>query len=287
MTENRLRLGIVGHGFVGKAVDYAFSTPLVDKFIVDPKYGTDISGLVAYQPNVTFVCAPTPMNEDGTVDASIVSEAVKELLRDTSSFIVIKSTITPMEVDKLAQLDNRIIYNPEFLQEGNSKADFIRPNFHIVGSSHASATQYFDGLMLNYSLCDPAPTVMMTPVEASYVKYAINSFLAMKVTFFNELAEVIERFGGNAVTISRAISSDRRIGGSHTKVPGYDGKKGFGGACFPKDVSAFIEFAETMGVSLELLKTTMEVNNKIRSAYELDEREKANNVNYGQAKEEQ
>ena len=64
MTENRLRLGIVGHGFVGKAVDYAFSTPLVDKFVVDPKYGTDISGLVAYQPNVTFVCAPTPMNED-------------------------------------------------------------------------------------------------------------------------------------------------------------------------------------------------------------------------------
>lgn len=281
----QMKIGIVGHGFVGKAVDYAFSTKEVTKMIIDPLYGTDIDGLVAFAPTVTFVCAPTPMNDDGTVDASIVTETVIKLISETESFIVIKSTVTPDVIDKLAQLDSRVVYNPEFLQEGNAKNDFVNAPFQIMGGE-ASAIQYLEGLYSHFSLCNPCPVIGTTAVEASYIKYAINSFLAMKVTFFNQLTDIVEAFGGNSIQVIRAISADPRIGSSHTRVPGYDGKQGYGGACLPKDVSAFIKFAESNNVSFDIMKTVTDINNNIRSQYELDDREKSNNVDYGQTEKE-
>lgn len=121
-----------------------------------------------------------------------------------------------------------------------------------------------------FSFCKPCPVFRMTAVEASFVKYAINAFLATKVTFFNQLYDSIERFGGNFATIINAVGADPRVGYSHTRVPGFDYKRGFGGACFPKDIAAFIDFDDKQ----ELLKSVMEINNKYRSEYELDDREK-------------
>ena len=101
VQDKKIRMGIVGHGFVGKAIDYAFTHELVDKFLVDPLYDTTIDDLVEYEPIMTFITAPTPMHDNGMVDASIVEDAVLKLIQHTKSIVVIKSTITPDVINRL------------------------------------------------------------------------------------------------------------------------------------------------------------------------------------------
>lgn len=281
--KHKFRIAIVGHGFVGKAVDFGFEHPGVQKMYIDPKYGTTLEDMALWEPNLVFICAPTPMGEDGDVDASIVKEAVRFTLMETQAGIALKSTVPP---DVLRQLDidyrgsgsaERLVYNPEFLTESAAKSDFINPQFHIMGGS-GGATQALQEIYNNFSNCNPAPFLHMTIPEASFVKYGINSFLSTKVTFFNQLFDAVESFGegANFNVIARAIGTDTRIGHGHTKVPGFDMKRGFGGACFPKDTKAlFKEYPQ-----LTLLEKCIIINNKYRSQYELDEREKEQHVKY-------
>jgi UDPglucose 6-dehydrogenase len=286
--QQKFKMGIVGFGFVGQAVDYGFSHPEVEKMIVDPKHSsTTLEALAEWNPQVTFLCLPTPSNDDGTIDAAAVDEAVRHLINNSDSFIVIKSTVTPDIVDKLTSIDGRIAYCPEFLTEGNAKMDFITPAFQIFGVNNKEAGDFLQGIYGAFSLCNPCPPIQVSAVEASYLKYMINSFLAMKVSFFNEMYDMVTGYGGSWNQVSRAMMADQRIGYSHTKIPGTDGKRGFGGACFPKDVSAIVKFADSQDIDLSILKTVLESNNKLRSQYELDEREVANNVSYGQTKKEQ
>lgn len=283
-----MKIGIVGHGFVGKAVDYGFETPLVEKFLVDPKYGTTIDDLLQFNPDCVFICAPTPMNADGTIDASIVENAVREVSNFferkqvvTSPLgkhlIVIKSTVIPEIVGRLATRNNRhyeTLYNPEFLTERSSQEQFINPPFHIFGGPR-QGTKVLEQLYLEYSNCNLCPVFHMTATEAAFVKYGINSFLATKVTFFNELYDAIGD-EGNFNVVVRAIGADPRIGTGHTKVPGFDSKRGFGGACFPKDTQAFTKAYD----DLTLIRKVIEINNQYRSQYEKDDREKEQNINY-------
>ena len=287
--EQRFKLGIIGHGFVGKAVDYAFSTDVVDKFIVDPKYSSNtVDDLCEWQPNCVFICAPTPSKEDGSNDTSIIDEAVMKLVNKSEAFIVIKSTMTPDAVERVTRFDSRIVYNPEFLQEANAKMGFINQPFQVVGVTDQGAAQHLEGIYNYFSLCNPSQMLTMSPVEAAFFKYTVNTFLAMKVTFMNQLKQVMDQYGGSYNQLSRALMADQRIGYSHMKIPGPDGKPGFGGACFPKDLSAFINFIEKeTDVDPTIWKEVQSVNNAIRSQFELDDREKAQNVNYGQVEEEQ
>ena len=117
----------------------------------------------------------------------------------------------------------------------------------------------------------------MTVEEASFVKYTINSFLALKVTFFNQLYDAVGETDANFARIIQAVGSDPRIGHSHTKVPGFDGKQGFGGACFPKDVSALINTTKVFTI----LEECVTINNQYRNKYEKDDREVLQNINYG------
>ncbi len=278
----KLKMGIIGNGFVGQATGYAFSTPMVDKMIVDPKYSDNtLDDLIAYQPQITFICLPTPSNDDGSIDAELVKDTVKHLIRESETFIVIKSTITPDVAAELCYLDSRIAIMPEFLSEGNAKMDAVNASHHLVGVTDQGASQYIEGLYAGYSLCNPCPTVVVSPVEASIIKYTINTFLAMKLTFFNQLYSIVDEFGGNYQTILRGVLADSRVGVSHTRIPGTDGKRGFGGACFPKDLDAFIHYADKFTeADIELLKTVKAVNNKIRSQYDTDDREKSNNIKF-------
>ena len=141
VQDKKIRMGIVGHGFVGKAIDYAFTHELVDKFLVDPLYNTDIDDLVDYKPIMTFITAPTPMHDNGTVDASIVEDAVLKLIRHTESIVVIKSTITPDVINRLYNSihdvdKQRLTYNPEFLTENSAKEQFIYSQHHAVSYTH-------------------------------------------------------------------------------------------------------------------------------------------------------
>jgi len=274
-----MKMLIVGHGFVGKAVDYGFEHPGVEKTIIDPIYGTSLDDVDITEYSVAFVAVPTPMGDDGSIDYSILSDVISKL--GSIMPIVIKSTVTP-DFFKLFPKHPNIVYNPEFLTEKSAKEDFVNPPFHILGGGEFHVS-FIEKLYENYSLCNPCPVHRVSREEASLIKYGINNFLAMKVTFFNQLHDLALRESVNFNKICRGIGADPRIGHSHTKVPGHDGRKGYGGACFPKDTSALFNFAEGFTIMGECIR----INNEYRSQYELDDREKAQNVNYGQAKKEQ
>ena len=199
MQQEKIRLGIVGHGFVGGAVDYAFTHPLIETFIVDPKYDTNIDHLIDYMPDVTFICAPTPMGENGIVDASIVEDAALKLLEFTSGIVVIKSTVTPDIIDRLYRSVyeddvKRLVVNPEFLTESNAKEQFVSADYHVIGG-HPEATEKVGRLYNQFSLCTAKEYVMVSGPEAAFIKYGVNSFLALKVTFFNQLYDSVTEFG--------------------------------------------------------------------------------------------
>ena len=272
-----LKILIVGHGFVGKAVDYGFSHPQVEKTIVDPNYGLTISDVDVASFDIAFVCVPTPMGNDGAVDSSILDSVLCDLV-DHNLTIVVKSTVTP---DITTNWPINVVYNPEFLTEKSANEQFVSPPFHVLGG-WCDATKYVEKVYEQYSLCDPCPALHMTHEEASFVKYTINSFLAMKVLFFNQLYDAIGETNANFATIIKAVGMDGRIGSSHTKVPGFDGKQGYGGACFPKDTLAFTKFSD----QLTLLAKCVNINNDYRLQYDLDEREIEQNVKYnGQTEE--
>lgn len=278
MNTPKIKIGIIGHGFVGKAVEYGFTHRDVEKHIIDPKYDTTIDNLPS-DCDVAFVCVPTPMHDNGAILKSVVSELHNRFAYGRC-LIVIKSTITPEVIGNFAY--SGVVYNPEFLAEKSAIYDFVNPQFHVFGGD-ANDTKYLEAVYNTYSLCNPCHTFHVSHIDASFIKYGINTFLATKVTFFNQLFDVVndvER--ANFASIIAAIGSDERIGSSHTKVPGFDGKQGFGGACFPKDCAALFNYDNR----LTLLGESIRINNDYRSRYELDEREKEQNVDYGQTKEE-
>ena len=279
-------IGIVGHGFVGRAVESAFSEDQFDKFLVDPKYNVSIDQLVEKNPNIVYICAPTPSNPTtGRVDAKIVEDSVLKLLRNTDAGIVIKSTIPPDVVDRLLrsiEMDQivRVIYAPEFLRESSAVDDYLNPEFMVFGGVRGAISELLSLYNSSTQISVPSDKVfLLNPVEASFVKYAINTFLATKVTFFNNLWDAIinDGFGAcNPNSILRAVVADSRIGNSHWRVPGQDGKRGYGGACFPKDLNGFIGFTSHM----PLLEKVKEINQEYRSGYEAGEREKQQNISF-------
>lgn len=284
-------LGIVGYGFVGRAVENSF-TDNFERFIVDPKIGTTIDNLIEAQPHLTYVCAPTPVQDSGRIDAKVVEDAVLKLMKRTNSAVVLKSTVTPDVIERLIRSFNveddfyRFIYAPEFLKERSSIEDYLDPEFMIFGGMENSISELLSVYRNATSVVIPTKVEVMNPVEASYVKYGINTFLATKVTFFNQLLDSMEKDAPGAVNplvVTRAITNDSRIGNTHWRVPGPDNKRGFGGACFPKDLSAFVNYS----ANVPLLDKVKEINDNYRSEYELDEREESNNVNYGKTEEEQ
>lgn len=274
---SKLKIAVVGHGFVGQAVEYGFDTQDTEIILIDPNNGTSVEDLKGKAVDVAFVCVPTPMSDSGRIDDSIVLDVVTKLITYTDAIIALKSTVTPDIVDDLAELaPNRFVYNPEFLTEANAKDDFVNAEFHVFGGRDKPVDELI-AMYTEYSKCYMY-VYTCTAAEASFVKYAINTFLATKVTFFNQLKDCADSFGVDYNAIADAVTCDRRIGNSHMQVPGPDGKRGFGGACFPKDGNAFSYFAKG---KVSLLDQALTINKNYRKVYELDEREKVMNVNFG------
>ena len=280
---NKLKIGIIGYGFVGQAVQYSFMTQNVETFIVDPKYNDNtLDDLVEWNPGLIFVCLPTPSNNDGSIDASLVRDTVKNLKSRLNTFIIIKSTITPKIVSEITSQEFNIAYVPEFLSEGNAKFDMVNSDFMVIGTNFDTAYDQVIDYYEKYSMCKKGINyINVTPTEASFVKYTINTFLAMKTAYFNELYSLADAVDVNYQNILKGVLADSRIGSSHTKIPGPDGKFGFGGACFPKDLNAFIDYSDNKS-KLTILKGVRTSNNRIRSQYETDDREKANNIKFKQ-----
>lgn len=285
MFENKLKMGIIGHGFVGKAVEYGFDTRDVEKYIVDPKYGSTVASMFEnMEPDITFIAVPTPMGSDGSIDSSIIEKVFEDIKSSNSRTIaVVKSTITPAIVQKLESIYSRFVYNPEFLTERNAADDFVNAPMLVLGGSNTEDLDYVNWVYDKYSKCNPCP-VHYTDLEgASMVKYTLNCFLSTKVLFFNQMNSVFEKCGTKMTWngFLDIIRDDKRIGDSHMSVPGPDGRLGYGGACFPKDTTAMKYYAESLGVPFTQLEETIRANQKIRKQYtDLDTREKEQNVNF-------
>ena len=152
----------------------------------------------------------------------------------------------------------------------------------IFGGNRNTCSKVSDAY-LKHSRCKTKEHIFTNLKTASLVKYSINTFLASKVIFFNELFAIFERLNvsDSWESLVDIISRDKRIGDSHMNVPGHDGRKGFGGACFPKDSLALVKYAESNEIDLKLLKSVIKINNKIRSDYsDLDSRESEQNVSF-------
>lgn len=283
----KMTIGIVGHGFVGKAIDEGFKSTGLTKIIVDPRLYTSIQrDLIHAVPEIVFVAVPTPMGENGSIDSSIIEDVVYEL--STIPFkpiIVIKSTVTPPILDKLSKLSDRLVYNPEFLTERNAAADFVNAELHVFGGRTELVNRVYEAYKF-FSLCKnlEKENVVFTDLKtASMIKYTVNSFLALKVLFFNQLHAVYTAVNAQDSweNFINALSRDTRIGPSHMAVPGPDGRYGFGGACFPKDTAAMLRMANLTGADFSVLEAAVLANQEIRSQYtNLDEREKEQNVNF-------
>jgi UDPglucose 6-dehydrogenase len=250
---------------------------------VDPRYGTTIEELKNFQPDFIFICVPTPMKKDGSQDSSIVKNVFKELENNFKGTPkILKSTILPDLLNKLTNDQDSFVYNPEFLREKHANEDFVNSPFVILGGKK-SICKEVELLYRNFSSCLTKKYINVDMETASLIKYSINSFLATKVLFFNGIKDIFDELDTKESWFDfiNILSLDERIGDSHMSVPGHDGKRGFGGACFTKDTAALISYSDSISKKFELLQKTVSLNNSLRKSYKnLDKREKDQNVNY-------
>lgn len=260
-----LNLGIIGHGFVGSAVANGFDKDC-EQIIVDPWYNNNTLDDVL-DCKLVFVCVPTPVAEDGSCDVSIAKDVLTELNRlQYKGVVVIKSTIIPDYLQEFKkEYALKIVYNPEFLTEANANDDFKNPPFQVFGGKWRDC-EVVEKAYLRYSSVRIVPTFKVDLTTASLLKYTINSWLATKVTFFNELKELHE-LGSSMVSweqFTDMLSRDERIGKSHMQVPGPDGEPGFGGHCLPKDTEALLNYANKKNIKMSVLRKAVSTNKKIR-----------------------
>lgn len=281
-----MKIGIIGHGFVGKAlqngiIDNASLT------IIDPKLGNTIEDLKIIEPDIIFICVPTPMHKDNSQNIDIVLDVISDIKKlSLKSVVVLKSTVLPNHIREIEKQIENFVYNPEFLREDFADEDFVNSNLILFGGSKKNC-KYVSKFYINYTKCINTDHVFTDSISASLVKYSINSFLSTKVMFFNELYELFKKSGTdeNWENFIEALKKDQRIGSSHMQVPGPDGRYGFGGACLPKDSSAFLGYSNETQSQLEILSKVIELNNTIRSNYvDKTNREIEQNINFDKKK---
>ena len=247
-----MKIGIIGQGFVGTAVREGLKDyHKIDTFDLDKSKSTcrDMVELIDTS-DIIFVCVPTPMKKDGSCDVSIVESVVKDIDDIVNCFtnkdhkiVVIKSTIPPGTTERLNEECKNIsvIFNPEFLTEANFIEDFKTQDRIIIGGPRPASTKV---RQLFYKVFPKAHIIKTSSTIAEMVKYTTNTFLATKVSFANEMFEICERLGIDYDKVTEYATYDDRLGKSHWSVPGPDGKLGFGGSCFPKDINALIELCK-------------------------------------------
>lgn len=218
---------------------------------------------------VIFIAVGTPSNEDGSADldnVKAVARLVAETMKDSSDYkvIVTKSTVPVGTGDELYKIVNDIVgdisfdvvSNPEFLKEGSAIEDFMEPDRVVVGSSSEDAFKVMKEVYAPL-MSEGVPFVFTDRPSSELIKYASNAFLATKVTFINEMANVCESLGADISVVAKGMGLDSRIG---TKFlhPG----PGFGGSCFPKDTRAVSRFASEAGLDAEIVNAVIDVNSK-------------------------
>jgi len=257
-------IGIVGLGYVGNALfeTYSFTTTNIKTVDSDPSKSPNSTYKDLFDCDAIFVCVPSPMNTDGSCDSSIL-ESVLVNLKGCRGVIISKVTATPDIYRKLNEQYPNLVHVPEFLTANNAYRDYISSSFTIIGGkipAYAREAERIIKIGQNH-----LTEVHFCPIEeAALSKYIINSFLATKVVFMNEIKALADNAGIDYNNVIRMISSDYRVGPTHNRVPGPDGSLGFGGGCFPKDVSALLKFAESLNSNLSIIDTANRKNTLLR-----------------------
>lgn len=273
-------VGVVGGGFVGSAIARVFLHYTdVRVFDVDPTRRTHDLGKVCDQ-DVIFVCLPTPMRPNGTVDDSIVDDALAQIEANLSSWkpVVLKSTLPPDSLVRLAEKYEDLIYlvfSPEFLTERTAEYDLQQSTRFIFGAlrmpyepeERCPAGEFVDLLFAQRFPLVPRHWVSLP--AASLVKYFTNVFFASKIALMNEFHAVAENWGEWGKRIVELVMLDTRIGRSHWLVPGHDGRLGFGGHCFIKDLHGYVHAARDVGVDPLMARAAWGTNVNYRGADEL------------------
>lgn len=293
-----MEVGVIGSGYVGTTVAACFAdlghsvTAIdIDQDVVD-RLNDGASSL--YEPglderiertigralrattdygairgaDIVFIAVPTPTQPDGRIDASAVHAAVSEAVTtlegtdpDDRPVLVIKSTITPPEVTAVrkavTEWTGEVAMNPEFQREGSAVSDFLTPDKLVFGVESADAADLLRDVYAPI-IAESDPTIIETdPETASMIKYANNAFLAAKISLVNDLGNICKTFGIDAYEVADAIGSDHRISAEFLRSG-----VGFGGSCFPKDVSALIAAARAASYEPTMLEATMDLNER-------------------------
>lgn len=266
MAKRKIKVGIVGLGYVGGAVHHWFRAQKgrVELFLYD-KYKKIGSLDEVNRADIIFVAVPTPFHEDGRgYDDSAVRETIRGIA--PGKIVVVKSSVLPGTTDTLQNEypEKILVFNPEFLTAKTPVKDFLKPHKQLVGytlknpKSRRAASQVL-------SLLPKAPYAKVLKArEAEMVKFFANTFLATRVIFANQIYDLCEKLGDiDYAKVKECVVQDARIGSGHFDVFA-DGYRGYGGMCLPKDTRALLSLADGLEVDLSLLKKTEEINETLR-----------------------
>ena len=228
------------------------------------KFTTDLAAGIR-DATIIFLALPTPPGTDGTADLRFVLSVAGELgnLMTDYKIIIDKSTVPVGTAEKVYRAiannfkgEFDVVSNPEFLREGVAVDDFMKPDRVVIGTSSDRARKIMEDLY-NPFVRQGNPIIFMNERSAELTKYAANAFLATKITFMNEIAQICERMGADVDMVRRGIGSDERIG-KRFLFPGI----GYGGSCFPKDVQALIKSSVEVNYEFKILNAVMDINER-------------------------
>ena len=270
ILSKKKKVGIIGYGFVGEALAFAFSK-FADLKIYDinpSKSQNDLKSV--HNCDFVFICVPTPMFKDGSQDLSYVENVFERA--NSKPIYILKSTVLPGTTTKLCKkyTNCKIIFSPEFLREKTAKQDILTQSRIILGGDFKLTEKVKLLLNKGFKKIDIIQTDSKT---AELIKYMNNSFFATKVSIMNEFKLLSDKIGANWDDAVAGFSSDKRIGNSHLNVPGHDGKFGYGGTCFPKDVKALLYFSKIHNIKLNTIKAGWRTNLIVRSEKDWEENE--------------
>ena len=268
-------IGIVGNGFVGSAVRYGFSPNVgcdaeVRVYDKNPNKSTHTLEEVIIESDIIFLSVPTPSNQDGTMNVDIVDTVLNDIntinstMVDEVGIILLRSTVTPGTTSNLQKKypNLRIVFNPEFLTERSANFDFINQSRFILGGSSDDVIEVSELFRERFG---SSLSIIETNYEtAELIKYMTNTFFATKISFLNDMKLLADKCGVIWEDALEGFVRDGRVGHSHLNVPGHDGKFGFGGSCFPKDIQALINFGDELGLEMSVLKGAWKTNLKVR-----------------------
>jgi UDPglucose 6-dehydrogenase len=237
----------------------------------------DSEAALVREADILFLCLPTPRRPDGRIDLRPMLRGVRELggvLKDApgARLVVVKSTVVPGTTEKVIRPaleraagrtapDLSVAANPEFLAEGTMVRDVLEPERIVIGTSRPADARRLRSIYRRFR----APVITLTPTGAELVKYSANAFLALKVTFANEVARLAEAVGADVDAVADAVGRDSRIGGKFLSAG-----PGFGGSCFEKDVRALVARAHDLGVRPRTLEALVPSNeDQTRHAFEV------------------